>query len=576
VIAALALALLPSAAVAGPPPEPVFVPHPDDTGKRVELYVVTPPGDGPFPAIVYVHGHQGGSRPGARAMAESGGLAASASRGRVAVAVSLPGYGRSDGPPDYCGPFSQGAVAAAIAHVRSLRSVDPRRVAVEGVSRGAITAAMVATRDQDLAALVLVVGMYDLERAVDRLRAAEESTPEVRGIAHNIVTESGGTAEAYRARSALRHAERIRTPTLILAGAKDPRDPDGAEARELARRIQAAGGRAEAVVFEPHGHSIPMGDRLGAIVPFLGKTLHGPTPAASPSAGGPLAVAPTASALLALERQAHEAYLKGDAAFFEGSLNDRFVMLGPGGERLDKTATTAMIAGLRCDVKDGWILDEPHLSSIDADTFVLSYRGTFDGTCSVDGRSATIPSPVRAATVWTRSGETWRAAFHGENPILDPRAAAAPAAGPAATKGATTGADTTAGARPANVAADPSTEAMVAVEAAVWEAWKERDARRLHELTARDLAFVDIFGNVTSGRAATLAFWTGHQCDVRSTRVADGRVTSLSPTVGILTFKGILEGTCGGQAFPLIHGTSVYTKEGDAWKLAFTLNHLVH
>ena len=117
---------------------------------------------------------------------------------------------------------------------------------------------------------------------------------------------------------------------------------------------------------------------------------------------------------------------------------------------------------------------------------------------------------------------------------------------------------------------------MVAIETSVWEAWKERDARVLEELTARDLAFVDIFGNVTSGKAETIRFWTEHQCDVQSVRVADGTRISLSATVGILTFKGILEGTCGGQEFPLIYGTSVYTRDGDAWKLAFTLNHLTN
>lgn len=57
--------------------------------------------------------------------------------------------------------------------------------------------------------------------------------------------------------------------------------------------------------------------------------------------------------------------------------------------------------------------------------------------------------------------------------------------------------------------------------------------------------------------------------------MGDATGTALSATVAILTFKGILAGTCGGQQFPLIHGTSVYTRKGEAWKLAFTLNHLV-
>jgi ketosteroid isomerase-like protein len=291
----------------------------------------------------------------------------------------------------------------------------------------------------------------------------------------------------------------------------------------------------------------------------------------------PIADAPVANALLALDRQVNEAFLKGDAASLEGLLSDQFVMLGPGGARMDKVATTAMVAGVRCDVKDGWTLDEPHLSAIDADTYVLSYRGTFDGTCTLDGRTEKAPSPVRAATVWVRNGERWLAAFHGENPIFDPRITKAPPAAPAARKEAPNEDDKTApDAGPAAPAADPGTVAMVAIETSVWEAWKARDAKLLEELTARDLAFVDIFGNVTSGKAETIKFWTEHQCDLQSVRVADGTGTSLSATVGILTFKGILEGTCGGQKFPLIYGTSVYTRDGDAWKLAFTLNHLTN
>ena len=300
-----------------------------------------------------------------------------------------------------------------------------------------------------------------------------------------------------------------------------------------------------------------------------------PERSANSGASEPIGEAPTADALLALDRQANEAFFQGDAAFFEGLLSDQFVMLGPGGARMDKVATTGMVAGVRCDVKDGWTLDEPRLSTIDADTYVLTYRGTFDGTCTMDGRTERAPSPVRAATVWVRRGEKWLAAFHGENPIFDPRVAEAPPAEPATREEALNRDDeATPDAGLAAPATDPSTDAMVAIETSIWEAWKARDAKLLEELTATDLAFVDIFGNVTSGKAETIKFWTEHQCDVQSVRVADGTGTSLSATVGILTFKGILEGTCGGQEFPLIHGTSVYTREGDAWKLAFTLNHL--
>jgi hypothetical protein len=294
------------------------------------------------------------------------------------------------------------------------------------------------------------------------------------------------------------------------------------------------------------------------------------------NATNPMADTPTASALLALEGQANDAYFRGDAAFFDGVLSDQFVRVGPGGVRMDKVATMGMVAGARFGIKEGWTLDEPRLSKLDADTCVLTYRGTFDGTCTLHGRTGKVPSPVRAATVWVRSGGKWLAAFHGENPIFDPRAAAPPA-GSAARKAALNTHDKAApDARPAAPAADPSTEAILAIESSVWNAWSVRDAVVLEQLTARDVAFVDIFGNVTSGKAETIRFWTEHQCDIQSVRVSDGTATALSATVGILSFKGIVEGTCGGQRFPVIYGTSVYIREGDAWKLAFTLNSLTN
>ena len=71
----------------------------------------------------------------------------------------------------------------------------------------------------------------------------------------------------------------------------------------------------------------------------------------------PTAAAPTADALLALDQQANEAYIKSDSKFFEGMLSDKFVMY-EGGQRMDKAAVIKMIAGNKCDVKT-WNLDEP-------------------------------------------------------------------------------------------------------------------------------------------------------------------------------------------------------------------------
>lgn len=281
-----------------------------------------------------------------------------------------------------------------------------------------------------------------------------------------------------------------------------------------------------------------------------------------------IAAAPTGDALLALDRQANEAYIKSDSKFFERMLSDKFVTR-EGGQQMDKAAVIRMIAGNKCDVKD-WKLEDPRMGKIDADTYVLSYKGTFEGSCTApDRKSMKVPSPVRAATVWARTGDTWQAVFHGENLIFDPKNSPPAKAGGNKEKPAKDKA-------PPQPATDLSTAAMMAIEKSVWEAGKAKDAAKLEDLTTKDLSFQNIFGTFFANKADTIKDWTSKRCDIRSVSVTDGVGTLLSPTVGILSRKGTAEGTCDGQKLTsvLLYGTSVFVKDGDSWKLAFSLNRL--
>src|SRR3984893_265307 len=84
---------------------------------------------------------------------------------------------------------------------------------------------------------------------------------------------------------------------------------------------------------------------------------------ANKNATKPVADAPTADALMALDKQANEAYVKGDSKFFEGMLSDKFVILSGAGQRMDTAADVKMIAGVKCDIKS-MDLTEPAISMI--------------------------------------------------------------------------------------------------------------------------------------------------------------------------------------------------------------------
>lgn len=240
-----------------------FIPDPDNPAKRIEVFWTKPAGDGPWPLLVLIHGHQEGERPGAAVYSEEGALQRYSARGLVAAAVSQPGYGKSDGPPDFCGPRSQRAVIAVVEHLQRQSSIASARIGLYGYSRGAVVASMAATRMPTLAALVLGGGIYDLKETYGRLAA---------GIQQNIKAEADISDEAFRARSAIHHADRIKAPTLILHGEQDDR-ATAESARRFGAALEKAGTIVRVVVFPGVGHGIPRPQQAAEVDPFLERYL---------------------------------------------------------------------------------------------------------------------------------------------------------------------------------------------------------------------------------------------------------------------------------------------------------------
>lgn len=299
------------------------------------------------------------------------------------------------------------------------------------------------------------------------------------------------------------------------------------------------------------------------------------------NAAKPTAAAPTKDALFAMDKQANEAYMKGDAKYFDGFLSDKFVMMDDHGKRIGKADVVKMLGDSKCDIKT-WSLDDAQMSMIDADTAVISYKGTFDGTCNgPGGKPMKMPSPIRAASVYVRNGDKWMGAFHGENMIIDPKApppppAKAPDKNEEAKKDDKAAANSSTDVAPAKPVADANTAALVAIHTSGWEAFKAKDAKKLGEITTTDVSTVDPMGRWASSQAAVIKLWTETtKCEgITSVKITDGFASALSPTVEILTTKGTADGSCDGQKNGDLYTAAVYVKEGDAWKLAFMFESL--
>ena len=157
-----------------------------------------------------------------------------------------------------------------------------------------------------------------------------------------------------------------------------------------------------------------------------------------------------------------------------------------------------------------------------------------------------------------RDGDKWKAIFHAQSDVVDPSVTV-----PIAERKQGLAKSTT---------RDSQTDAILALERDVWEAWREHDAKTIADLTAKNISFINIFGTHLATKADALTNWSGAGCDVKGVSLTDAAATMVSPTVGTLTFNATADGTCFGQKVGPVWGSSVYVKHGDAWKWTFGIN----
>ena len=266
---------------------------------------------------------------------------------------------------------------------------------------------------------------------------------------------------------------------------------------------------------------------------------------------------PPQAVLLSLETRAYEAWKSRDAKFWETFLSDKFVGWGSSG-RLDKASATKEYIGADCEI-ESYAISDVQVSPLGADAALITHKVTVNGTCTEQRN----PPGSWAATAYVREGNQWKAAFHAQAAIVDP---AAPPAKPVGQQAGNEQKQT----RPAG--RNALTDTLLPMEKAIWEAWKDHDAKRLDGLTATKMQFINIFGIHLATKAEALKNWSGQGCDVMTIDLTDAAATMSSPTVGLLTFHASADGTCFGQKVGPVWGSSIYVKDGDTWKWTFGIN----
>lgn len=263
----------------------------------------------------------------------------------------------------------------------------------------------------------------------------------------------------------------------------------------------------------------------------------------------PVAAAPTKEALMTLEKGGWEAWKNRDAKWTVENASDKYVGLGTSG-RMDKAASVKSYTEQKCEVKSYSLSDEK-MQMVGSDVAILTFKGAQDATC--DGKKN--PANVHSSSIYVREGDKWKAAFYAETPAIDPKAPP---------KAAAKKDD----AKKEEAKPDAATEAVLAIERKVWEAWKAKDISALEAILAKDFAFVS--GEGLGDRATVIKNWsTDNKCEIKSVSLTDAMSVSIAKDVTLLTYKGGADGKCEGQPVPTEWYMAVYSKEGEAWKPNF-------
>jgi len=105
------------------------------------------------------------------------------------------------------------------------------------------------------------------------------------------------------------------------------------------------------------------------------------------------------------------------------------------------------------------------------------------------------------------------------------------------------------------------------METALWNAWKNKDAKPFETHLSSDSVMVGEMG--VGAKNDVVKMMASMPCDVKSYTLTDWKLTKLGASTALITYKGAAEGTCGGQPIPTTWSSSLWVKRKGTWQAAF-------
>lgn len=233
------------------PGRPELIDFPTHDDRRIPGWQYRPAGDGPFPAVLAIHG---GPEAQERAVYSYSGLYQYLLANGIGVLApnvrGSTGYGATyqrlierDWGGGELGDFEH-----AVRYLRSLDWVDAQRLAVFGGSFGGFAALSCLSRLPDLwAAGVSIVGPSNL------VTLTRSVPPTWRPMMAKWVGDPDADFDFLMERSPITYADAISAPLMVIQGANDPRVVK-AESDQIVASLRARGVEVRYDVYDDEGH----------------------------------------------------------------------------------------------------------------------------------------------------------------------------------------------------------------------------------------------------------------------------------------------------------------------------------
>jgi ketosteroid isomerase-like protein len=123
----------------------------------------------------------------------------------------------------------------------------------------------------------------------------------------------------------------------------------------------------------------------------------------------------------------------------------------------------------------------------------------------------------------------------------------------------------------AQAASNSAVESKIqANEKALWDAWKNHDAKPFNEFLTDDGINVVGNGSIDKGKAAAIKGVTSTDCTVNSFDLSDFSYVWLDGDTVIMTYSATQDATCKGTKIPAkVTASSAWSKKGDKWLTGF-------